>query len=381
MAISPLFKWIKFGAGGVWGLAGDGKVLLALTVLAGIVFVLAITLKKGWLSPLLLAVQSWGVIATFWMGSLFWKIAAVFDSSEIADNPFASMLATQIGPGAGLYLGLIGSMTVAGSVGFIVFRVLQSQKRLLLFFISQGFACLLGVVAALLLGVSLSSPSQPALPVVAQSNAASNKIFGGATGQVGRAAEMTKWQNKHNLSKDQLWQLVDDFIARKAPELVGSAEWWEEAADKTPADMARLYPPLKPHEFYRAEWAGGYSGSRDLDRNTNFGDTSKSTYRLTMLMRINTEPDLPIKELYGKLVFVKGGEVVYEVVIAEKPDVSFTDSCYLYLKVDPYDDENEVHRTLRYSKDDELKPVFTVSEIVLADGKKKVFQVVSQESK
>ena len=45
LAVSPFFKWINFGAGGVIGLAGDGKVVLGVTLLAAVALVAA--LKKG----------------------------------------------------------------------------------------------------------------------------------------------------------------------------------------------------------------------------------------------------------------------------------------------------------------------------------------------
>jgi hypothetical protein len=107
LSLSPFFTWVKFGAGGVTGLAGDGKILLGLTVIAGAAFAVAI-IKGKWLMPALLAAQGWGTITAFWMGSLIWKVGSILDSPEMKDNPFAAIFATQIGPGAGLYLGLIG---------------------------------------------------------------------------------------------------------------------------------------------------------------------------------------------------------------------------------------------------------------------------------
>ena len=87
---------------------------------------------------------------------------------------------------------------------------------------------------------------------------------------------------------------------------------------------------------------------------------------------IRTEPDVPIKELYGHLAFIKDNQIVYETQLAEKPDVSFTDSHFVSLSI-PYDDNNPKHRTLRFAKDNELTPVFTVRKIVLADGTEKTF--------
>ena len=88
---------------------------------------------------------------------------------------------------------------------------------------------------------------------------------------------------------------------------------------------------------------------------------------------VRTEPEVPIKELHGNIVFIKDKKIIYTAKIAEKPDVSFTDHCFVWLKIAPYDDDNQTHRTLRFAKDNELTPVFTVSRVVLADGTEKTF--------
>ena len=107
LAVSPFFKWMNFASGGVIGLQGDGKIVLAITLVA-IAICIAVLIKPKWLQAGVLAVQAWGTVAVFWMAALVWKAGSAFDSSYIKDNPLAGLLATQIGPGAGLYLGLIG---------------------------------------------------------------------------------------------------------------------------------------------------------------------------------------------------------------------------------------------------------------------------------
>ena len=121
-------------------------------------------------------------------------------------------------------------------------------------------------------------------------------------------------------------------------------------------------------EWYCAEWGGGYSSSRELDRDYSSGD-----YNLTLKLIVRTEPEIQIKELYGNLVFIKDKKIIYESKVAETPDVSFIDRCFVFLKIDPYDDNNPSHRTLRYAKDNELTPVFTISKVVLANGTEKTF--------
>ena len=106
LAVSPLFKWMNFASGGVIGLKGDGGIVLGIT-LAAIGICIAVLIKPRWFKAGVLAVQAWGTVAVFWMTALIWKVGSGFDSSDIKDNPFAGLLASQISPGAGLYLGLI----------------------------------------------------------------------------------------------------------------------------------------------------------------------------------------------------------------------------------------------------------------------------------
>ena len=115
LALSPLFKWINFGAGGVTGISGDGKIVLGVTVVCAILFALVAFARKR-LLPVSLGVGAWGIVAMFWMGALIWKVGSFTDSPEIKDNPFAAIFATQVSPGAGLYLGLIGGLTTGSKV-------------------------------------------------------------------------------------------------------------------------------------------------------------------------------------------------------------------------------------------------------------------------
>jgi hypothetical protein len=182
-----------------------------------------------------------------------------------------------------------------------------------------------------------------------------------------RASAQAKWKKTHNVSDKQWDELIANFKARKHPESVSTADWWEEAKDKTPAELNKLYPPLQPREWYQAEWPSGFSRSRELDYNfTNKRETLK------VEVMIRTERDVPIKELYGHLAFVKDNQIVYETSVAEKPDVSFTDLHFVFLRI-AYDDSNAKLRTLRFAKDKELTPIFTVSKVVLADGTVKTF--------
>jgi hypothetical protein len=98
----------------------------------------------------------------------------------------------------------------------------------------------------------------------------------------------------------------------------------------------------------------------------------KEATTLNVSFSIDTEPEVQIKELYGHLTITNAGNLLYETELAEKPDVSFVDGCAVFLQI-PYDDNNPLHRKLRFAKDEELNLVFSVTKVVLADGHVKTF--------
>ena len=381
LALSPLFKWVNFGGGGVTGISGDGKIVLGVSVLCIILYPAAVFSRKQ-LVPVSLGVGAWGTVALFWMAGLIWKVGSIWGSPDVQDNLFATILATQVSPGAGLYLGLIGGLIAAAATGYLAVQHLRQRGRLWPFYAAQGGAIALGMLVAVAVGPERPSKYETAVAVgperpskydtTEQTSLDASWVFRRAKQLAGRVAARAKWRTTHNVSYEQWDEMIANFTSRKLPESVSMIDWWEEAKDKTPAQLNKLYPPLQPRESYRAEWAGGYSNSRELKRNFNYGNRP-TTFTLTLRVRVRTEPGIPIRELHGDLAFVKDGKVIYEVQVAEKPDVSFTDNCFLWLKVDPYNDHNETHRTLRYAKDNELTPVFTVSKVILADGTEKTF--------
>jgi hypothetical protein len=283
----PLFKWVNFASGGMIGLKGDGKLVLGITLVAITIYI-SVLIKTKWLMAGVLAVQAWSTAAMFWMAALIWKVNSIVDSPGIKDNPFAGLLAIQVSPGAGLYVGLIGALVAATTLAFVAGR-----RLLVPYLITQALSVGLGLLLVFFVG-----PSATSAP------------------------------SKH--------------------------------------ETAEPKPTLQPREWYRAKWPGVLQ-SRELD--TNFREKSR---KLKVTVEITTEPDVPIRELHGRLVFVKDGQVVYATQVAEKPDVSFTNWHLVFLRI-PYDDNDASHRTLRFAKDSELTPVFTVSKIVLADGTEKTF--------
>ena len=158
LAVSPFFRWVQFGRGGVSGISGDGKIVLCFSVLALVCLVIGI-MNARWLTPLYLGVQVWNTIAIFWMGRLIWLIESAFNNSELKDNPLASLITSQVGAGVGLYLGLIGSLLAGGAVGFILVRRMSQSGGIPLYFAIQGIGLLLGIVVALLVGSDRLRPS------------------------------------------------------------------------------------------------------------------------------------------------------------------------------------------------------------------------------
>ena len=371
LALSPLFKWINFAAGGVTGLSGPiGKIVLGITLVAMAVYIAAMARQK-WLTPVCLGVQALATVAVFWMGTLIWKIGSILDSPGMKDNPLAALIATQISPGAGLYLGLIGGIAVAGALGYIAVRHLFGSGSLKPYYATQGLSCVLGILLAFFVGPghtaldesNHTSKSESIHPSKSASIEMGD-LFPGVKEARERAAAQDKWKKDHRVSDKQWDGMIANFKVRKRPDTVSETDWWKEAKDKTPAQLNELYPPLQPREWYRARWIGGlFSRSRELDLyNKN----------LKITVFIDTEPDVPTREVHGHLAIVKDEKILYETQVAEREDVSFVNGCAVFLKV-PYDDNNQTHRTLRYAKDSELKIVFSVSRVVLADGTVKDF--------
>ena len=158
LALSPLFNWVNIGVGGVTGITGDGKIVLGLTVAAIAAYIVGLSTRKK-LTPVLLAVQSWGTVAVFWMGGLIWQVSVLLKSPELEDNPFAALIATQAGPGAGLYLGLVGALAVAGGVGFFAVRYLLRRRAVKFYCVAQGLSCAVGIAVAFLVGFERSADS------------------------------------------------------------------------------------------------------------------------------------------------------------------------------------------------------------------------------
>lgn len=369
LVIAPFLRWVNFGAGGITGIAGDGKYLLAAAIATAALFGISIVRRPLLTVPLLLS-QGVGTLAVFWMGSLLWRLSTAVNTDKIDENPIGGLFAAfMVSPGAGLYCGLVGGVLVAGSIGYLIMR--QPRQGALLVVVNQTLFVSLGVVLTIYIGRGTTNMDGRAAAGLPNAAAPDAPIFGFPVFSTPQDS-MTAWKRKHEVTDEQWNEMVANYRARKHPEEVSISNWWEEAKSRTPAEMRVFYPPLETREWYVANWVDGFSRSRELD--TNFSVTGGgTTYSLTLKVRVRTQPDVPIKEVHGKIFFVKDKKVIFSTSLSAVPDVSFTDSCLMWVKVDPYDDSNAVHRELRYAKESELTPVFKVSRVVFADGKEQEF--------
>ena len=108
-------------------------------------------------------------------------------------------------------------------------------------------------------------------------------------------------------------------------------------------DFGRRMQSLRPFEAMTAE---GMPVVQWRKFESNFDATS---YTLTLLLIIATEPDKPMRGLSGHLKMLDGESVVYDEPLRHQPDVSFKDTASVVLKID-YDDTNANHRAMRFSE-------------------------------
>lgn len=144
LAISPLFEWLSVGGGGLMGIAGSGKIVLAVSAYGIIALIVAVPIRLLVLITSLLA-GAWGIVAMLWMGGIICKIAATMDSFGQEDDPLAALLAMQVTPGAGLYVGLIGGVITAGAMGYVATTQFRGEWRLWMLSAVYSGAVVLGL--------------------------------------------------------------------------------------------------------------------------------------------------------------------------------------------------------------------------------------------
>lgn len=149
LTISPFFNWVTILAGGVSGIQGDGKIVAIISLVLSILLGVELAVNKRAVTSVLLA-QAWGTVAGLWMVGEVLRVGAIAKAPEIRDNIFGQMLATQVSPGAGLFLGMIGGIGLAVAFGILTFQFLKTRY---VFAATQTLSLVIGIgMAALLVG-------------------------------------------------------------------------------------------------------------------------------------------------------------------------------------------------------------------------------------
>ena len=365
--VSPFLRWVNIGAGGFIGISGDGQYLMGAAIVASVLFGVSLMNRPLLTVPLMIS-QGVGTLAVIWMGGLFWRLSNTFNAA--AENPFGQLFASLlISPGAGLYLGLLGGTLVAGSSGYLVLR--QPRLGAVPAFFNQILFTCLGIVLIVYVGRHHNLPQQSAGEKIDPDGPKSGApVFPFLTDP---QDSMTEWKEKHKVTEEQWDKLFANYEARMFPKDVSRGDWWELAKSRTPTQLNAAYPPLMPREWYAATWIDSFSSSRELASEYD-SSRQERTYKLTLKIRLRTPPNVPIREVHGNMSFLKDGKRLFTQAIAEVPDVSFTDKHFVWLRIAPYDDNNAVHRDLRYTEDSKLTPIFNVSRVVFADGTEQKFE-------
>ena len=124
---------MKIFTGSVSGIVGaNGKIVFGVSLATGLAVAITYSLKTLSLQSAL-AASAWGTISTLWIGALLYNVATIVQNAvqdkDAAQNPFATMFATQISPGVGLYLAPTAGLIVCAAFGYVAFQEASAGKR------------------------------------------------------------------------------------------------------------------------------------------------------------------------------------------------------------------------------------------------------------
>lgn len=81
----------------------------------------------------------------------------------------------------------------------------------------------------------------------------------------------TDWKKKHNLEKEDVERLYQQWELRTGHNSGGETAFWEMAIKSTPAEIAKNFPPLQPKEWYAASInKDSFSRWRNFDSDLDF---------------------------------------------------------------------------------------------------------------
>ena len=143
---STFLSWVDFGKLSIKGVSNsDGKIVIGVTVVSMLALILGLAEKR--LLPRVLSIaQVWNVTAVIWIGWLIWTIESMLNSNELDGNPFAALMLASVGPGIGLYLGLLGSVVATVMIGFVLFRIATDTKNIMPSVAAYLFGIAIGAV-------------------------------------------------------------------------------------------------------------------------------------------------------------------------------------------------------------------------------------------
>ncbi len=150
LAISPFFKWINLGPINTLGINANGKIVLGVTLVAITLFIVSLSTHKL-VGAVFLGINIWGIVVMLWMGGLIWSIGSISYSpaNDKIERVISLLVATQVSPGSGLYLGLIGGIIVAIAFGFLAFWQFRSVGHLKLYCTLLSIVLVLGIIPAI----------------------------------------------------------------------------------------------------------------------------------------------------------------------------------------------------------------------------------------
>ncbi len=278
LALSSFMPWARVLGGGVSGIQGDGKIVLALSIAAIIAGIVAFV-RTCWFAPIAALCMAWGTVAAVWMGILLYKTSTVATPNELRGNPFAVMFSAQLGPGLGLYVGLIAGICTAVFAGLLCIRsasppnTVGRGSRFRWLIIGQSVAIPLAFMLAFL---RFSVPSLPAPRVpnewdkreqqlledsgktladirerVAQ-NEHHTKRIRAVTAKEEQVQQLTKSGTDLLDAWQQVGLLVIDFETRK---VVVDSEWWsgwsrEKDGRKTVVNLLGMHFKSKTGKYF-----------------------------------------------------------------------------------------------------------------------------------